>query len=63
MRALHKLWKTPRGGFTHRIRWYQGAEASDIRLSIETPDGARNVFPKDRDEADGIWAQFRAEHA
>ena len=60
MRMLYREWKTPRGGFTHRIRWYQEKDGSNIRLELCDPDGERHVFPPNQEEASRVWATFKA---
>lgn len=61
MRQIYKQWKTPKGKeFTHRIRWYQEADCSNIRLQCETPEGLKNLYPKDKIEAQSIFDDFKA---
>lgn len=63
MRQIYKQWKTPKGKeFTHRIRWYQLADGSDIRLQLETPEGKNNIYPKSKQEAEYEFNKFRAEY-
>ncbi len=59
MRLLHQQWKTPRGGFTHRIRWYQERDGANIRLELCDTDGEHNVFPPNREAAGRTWEHFR----
>ena len=60
MRSIHKQWRNDRGGkWDARIRWYHESEGVNIRLQCTTVDGVVNLYPKDKEEADALWDEFK----
>ena len=58
MRSKIKMWRNGRGGdWSARITWYEGD--GSIRLKLDTVDGVQNLYPKNREEANAIWEEFR----
>ena len=60
MRTLHKSWKDKRHGYQFRIRWYQGTDVNDIRLSLEDSESRQNVYPRSLEAAQEVWQGFKA---